>query len=128
MSKRKKHPRITPWLSARPDCREGRFIQPGNSLFMSKRFQALSVGARYLYFCMAMESGGKKDFTFPQAAALKYGFARTSLRRYIAELSENGFISVVSLKNLRKPNEYSFSLSWRNYAELPAEDAPSGYI
>ena len=43
-----------------------RFIQVGNSLLLSKQFHALSTGSRFLYFCMAMESGGRKNFILPQ--------------------------------------------------------------
>ena len=46
-----------------------RFIQVGNSLLLSKQFHALSTGSRFLYFCMAMESGGRKNFILPQKDA-----------------------------------------------------------
>lgn len=104
---------MLPWLSARPDCKEGRFVQVGNSLLLSSCFQDLSAGARFLYLCMAMESGGKRDFTFPLSSAKKYGIAKNSFSRYIKELSDSGFISVHSMANLRQPNEYSFSFVWK---------------
>lgn len=104
---------MLPWLSARPDCKEGRFVQVGNSLLLSSCFQELSAGARFLYLCMAMESGGKRDFTFPLSSAKKYGIAKNSFSRYIKELSDSGFISVHSMANLRQPNEYSFSFVWK---------------
>ena len=66
-----------------------------------------------MYLCMALESGGRMDFTFPQATAKKYGFPPASMRRYIKELQEKHFISVQSMANLRQPNEYSFSLVWK---------------
>ena len=68
MSRRKSRPAILPWLSARADNTEKRFIQPGNSLLLSPAFQSLSPGSRYLYLCMAMESGGRRRFLFPLAA------------------------------------------------------------
>ena len=104
---------IKPWLSARLDCKEGRFVQVGNSLLLSKEFQALTAGARFLYLCMTMESAGKREFIFPKSAAEKYGIARNSLTRQVAELQNKGFISVQSMANLRQPNEYSFCKSWR---------------
>ena len=62
MSKRKHGPTIVPALSAKVDNKEKRFIQVGNSLLLSKQFHALGTGSRFLYFCMAMESGGRKNF------------------------------------------------------------------
>jgi len=96
---------VSPWLSANVDPKEKRFIQPGNSLLLSKRFQYLSIGARYLYLCMAMECAGHRNFVFPQSAAIKYGFSPTSFWRYKNELSEKHFIKVCSNKNLRIANE-----------------------
>lgn len=104
---------IRPWLSARADCSEGRFLQIGNSLMLSKPFQALSPGAQMLYLCMALESGGRREFIFPRTAAKKYGVKPRSLLRYIDELSDAGFIDKTSLRNLRQPNEYSFSFRWK---------------
>ena len=61
---------IRPWLSAKADCKEGRFIQIGNSLLLSEQFGKLKAGARDLYFRMAMESGGEREFTFPAYMAI----------------------------------------------------------
>lgn len=104
---------IRPWLSARPDCKERRFLQIGDSLFFSESFQSLSAGAQMCYLFMAMESAGRRDFIFPLSSAKKYKIAPRSFRRYLTELEEAGFIKKVSLANLRKPNEYAFSLSWK---------------
>ena len=46
-------------------------------------------------------------------AAKKYGIPHSSLRRYIRELEAGGWIEVRSMKALRKPNEYRFSLTWK---------------
>lgn len=119
MSGRKRHgDTIKPWLSARSDCKEGRFIQCGNSLLLSNEFQGLTAGARFLYFCMAMESGGKREFVFPLTSAKKYGIAKNSLTRQIAELKEAGFIHVQSMANLRQPNEYCFSFDWKSARQM----------
>lgn len=104
---------ILPWLSARADVREGRFLQIGNSLLLSKPFQALSAGAQVLYLCMALESGGHREFLFPRTAAKKYGIPHRSMLRYVDELADSGFIEKTSLKNLRQPNEYKFSFRWK---------------
>lgn len=69
MSKRKHGPTIVPALSAKVDNKGKRFIQVGNSLLLSKQFHAFSTGSRFLYFCMAMESGGRKNFILPQKDA-----------------------------------------------------------
>ena len=69
LSKRKHGPTIVPALSAKVDNKEKRFIQVENSLLLSKQFHALSTGSRFLYFCMAMESGERKNFILPQKDA-----------------------------------------------------------
>lgn len=79
----------------------------------SKKFQDLSQGARLLYFAMAMESAGKIEFTFPLKQAKKHGFKEMSFRRYIAELTGGGFITVASGANTREPNLYKFSFDWK---------------
>lgn len=119
MSKKKTvYDGITAWMSAKADNKEKRFIQVGNSLLLSKEFQKLGVGARCLYMCMAMESAGKRGFEFPLSSAKKYGFGNSTLRRYIAELEEAKFITVNSMKNVRRPNEYAFSLEWKGIQPL----------
>ena len=104
---------IRPWLSARADCKEKRFIQVGDSLLFSDSFKSLSTGAQMLYLCMCMESGGQRNLVFPLSAAKKYGIAQRSFRRYLEELEKASFIEKVSLANLKKPNEYTFSLTWK---------------
>lgn len=123
MAKHKKST-ISPWLSARDDNREGRFIQVGNSLLLSKKFQLLGAGARFLYFCMAMESGGRREFLFPEAAAKKYGIPSSSFRRYLRELETKGFLTIRSMKNLRQPNRYAFSYDWKLSDDTAAHLTP----
>ena len=124
MPKRKAavHCNILPWLSARLDRSEGRFIQIGNSLLLSHKntdgeeqnaFVKLSTGAKHLYFCMAMECGGKRQFLFPQKAAEKYSIAPASFRRYIDELLAAGMVKRRSGKTARLPNEYEFVFDWK---------------
>ncbi|MDO4973292.1 MAG: hypothetical protein Q4E38_03675 [Eubacteriales bacterium] len=104
---------IRPWLSARVDCSEGRFLQVGNSLLLCEAFQRLSSGAQILYLEMSLEAGGRREFVFPLSAAKKYGVPPRSFRRYVDELIQAGFIEKTSLKNLRQPNEYCFSFRWK---------------
>lgn len=118
MSKRKCGAALLAWLSARLDCKEGRFVQVGNSLLLSDKFQALSAGARFTYLAMCMESGGKREFVFPLAAAKKYGIASMSLRRQVDELVKGGFITVRSGACVRAPNLYTFSFDWKEKNEL----------
>lgn len=111
---------MLPWLSARLDNREGRFLQIGNSLLLSKEFQGLSPGARHVYLTMALEAGGKREFTYPRSTALKYGFSESSALRYIRELVAAGFVEkIVCGRFARVPNQYKFSLRWKGV--LPAE-------
>ena len=132
MNRRRKAPAISPWLSARADNTEKRFIQVGDTLLFDKTFQSLSPGAKTLYFCMAMECGGRRDFLFPRARAIRYGFASKSFWRYVTELEERGFLIRHSMKNLRMPNEYSFSFAWKGAENAPpaqsSSAAPHGNI
>ena len=105
--------KILPGLSAKSDCKEGRFLQVGNSLLFDEGFCSLPHGARLLYLCMTLECGGKRDFVFPLAAAKKYKFTEASFRRYVKLLVAAGFIEVQSNANLRKPNNYRFSFRWK---------------
>lgn len=115
---------LKPWLTNKaPDGKtNGRFIQVGNSLLMNKRFQTLSTGAKYLYFCMAMEAGVKNDFAFSKGvAARKYGIAMTSFERHRRELENAGFISLLNSLPDSEPkaqfaaNRFRFSFEkWRD--------------
>lgn len=119
VSRAKKSDTIKPWLSARADCKEGRFIQVGNSFLLSEATQALTAGAFRTYMCMCMESGGRRDFQFPQKTAHKYGIADKTLRRHVDELVEKGFIVAYRNANLRKPNDYSFGMRWKPELKAP---------
>jgi hypothetical protein len=104
---------IKPWLSAKRDSKEGRFIQVGNTLLLSKKFHKLSTGARQMYLCMAMESGGRRNFNFSKGTGTKYGFPYTSHTRFIKELIESRFIICTKRFHTIK-NEYEFSfLEWK---------------
>lgn len=113
---------ILPWLSRRQNNTEGRFLQIGNSMFLSKKdgnraetnpFLCLSAGARWLYQCMALEAGGHRTFEFTRTTAEKYGICNSSLRRNEAELVKAGFIQRDSGKLVRQPNRYEFCFDWK---------------
>ena len=113
---------MLPWLSARLDNKEGRFIQIGNSFLLSKEVQDLSPGARLMYLAMAMESAGKREFTFSRSTAQKFGISETTAARYIKELSSSGFIEMVSCGRFaRVANVYSFSMNWKQTATTPTQ-------
>lgn len=114
MPKRKTGGVMVPWLSARLDSKEGRFLQIGNSFLLSKEVQNLSNGALIVYLAMALEAGGRREFRFPRTAAAKYGIGETSLGRHVKELVAAGFIEVeFSGRFARTPNLYRFSLRWK---------------
>ena len=64
---------------------------------------------------MIIECRGYREFVFPQARMIQYGFPPRTARRAIDELIKAGFIEkALSGRNLCKPNHYSFSLRWRD--------------
>ena len=70
---KKKYSNIIPaWLSAKRDNQEGRFIQVGNSLLLSEKYQSLTPGARHLYLCIQPNF---KDFFRLKAGAAGKNFA-----------------------------------------------------
>lgn len=104
---------ILPWLSKRADCKEGRFLQIGNSICLSKEFQSLYSGAQITYIFMALEAGTSRKFIFTHTTAKKYGIASRSFDRYTKELVEKNFLTMSSGKNTRTPNEFEFSFAWK---------------
>ncbi len=111
------HVPIKPWLSAKQDNREGRFIQIGNSLLLSKEFQSLNGTAKHLYFCMAMEAGLYNQVKFTHSAAKKYGISSTSFERAVKELIEGQYIELVTdgsgYRPQFAPNVYRFVFDWK---------------
>lgn len=111
---RKRKKALNYWLSEKPMCDDLRFIRVGNSFLLSKKVHSLPANARYLYLCMTMEAGGCRDFTFTRSTAAKYGISSATLVRNLELLKNSGFISCVEQnRNLRKPNVYRFSATWR---------------
>ena len=118
MSRRKsaKNVPIPGWLSANLDCKEGRFIQVGNSLLLSEDFQALKPTTQNLYLCLAMESGGRPVVKLSHSAALrKYGMPHTTYDRAVKELVAKGFIERVNDEEYSqfRTNEFRFSTVWK---------------
>lgn len=119
---------ISPWLSAKADCRENRFIQAGNSFFFNKKVQSLSAGARWLYLSATLEAGGKRDFVFTHSAAKKYGIAPSSFDRYLRELKDGGFVEKVEDENMAQyaPSRYRFVFDWKGIRSKVAPHSGEG--
>lgn len=111
------------WLSANANNKEGRFVQAGNSFFLSDEVQKLSAGARWTYMCMSIECGGRRIFEFPLAAAKKYGISKASLIRHVGELETAGFIKAQRAKHMGAKNLYEFDTRWKL-----GKTASHGYI
>ena len=109
-----KQAEIKPWLSARQDCKEGRFIQVGNSLLLSDEFQKLSATAQILYLSLAMESGGRKETILSRANAKKYGISAATYSRSIKQLSAAGFIQIDETRGRYESNKFTFSTEWKH--------------
>ena len=78
---------LLPWLTANPSgYSDKRFVQVGNSLFLHKQFQVLKDSSRWLYLCLADESGGQRSVRFTHSVAEKYGFNRNTFDSCIKEL------------------------------------------
>lgn len=116
MTRKNNNGLLLPWMSARLDCREKRFLQIGNSMFFSPSFQQLNAGSKMLYLCMAIESGGKRVVAFSRGTAQKYGIDKNTFARRIAELIEGRFVEVVKESSYAQfsPTVYRFSLVWKN--------------
>lgn len=107
---------LSPWLSGNVDCRDGRFIQVGNSLFLSKAFQALSSSAQVLYLFMTMEAAGKSVVRFSHGAAKKYGIAGSTFDRAIKQLRDSGFVQLIEddIMSQFSANEFRFVMRWKS--------------
>lgn len=105
------------WLSALPGATgEKSYIRVTSSLLRSEKYQSLTFSARFVFQCMALESGGHVEFVFPEATASKhYGISPATLRNAVRELIANNIISYASEKRERgKPVPYRFNhLAWR---------------
>lgn len=108
------HVNIKPWLSARSDCSEGRFVQIGNTLLLSKSFQELSTSAQMLYICLAMESGGKPFAKLSRGNAKKYGFSPATYSRAVKQLIQAGFVKIAEDTGRYESNKFQFINDWKS--------------
>ena len=110
-----KNVELKPWLSGNKDCRDGRFIQVGNSLLLSETFRKLPGNALKTYLALCMESGGKPTVTLSYAEAAKYGIDDATFGRAIKQLKKAGLIVCDFEDNpyKYKTNVYRFTTSWK---------------
>lgn len=106
---------LKPWLSGNRECRDGRFIQVGNSLLLSEPFKKLPGNTVKTYLALCMESGGRPTVTLSHAGAAKYGIDDATFDRAISKLKEAGFISCDFDDNpyRYKANVYRFISNWK---------------
>ena len=103
------------WLSANADCRDGRFIQIGNSLLLSKSFQSLTASSQLAYLALCMEAGGRSTVKLSHSGAKKYGLSSTTFDRCMKQLREKGFVDMLEDDNRAQfaTNVYRFSSRWK---------------
>lgn len=112
MARQKKTP-FAPWQSCKDNGIEERYIRLGNSQLLHPATLSLSDRAFRIYTHMLLESGGKREFTFPRSKS-KQLMASSTFHKAKAELIEKGFIKEKrNNANLRKPNVYEFSADWQ---------------
>lgn len=120
-----KNTALLPWLSAKGDCREGRFIMVGNSLLLSRKdaskreqnaFLTVTPGTRVLYLALCMEAGGKNTVRFSHSAAQKYGISPTTYDRGIKQLCKAGLIEQVldDQRSQFATNVFRFTSEWKS--------------
>lgn len=99
---------ILPWLSARKDNKEGRFLQIGNSMLLNPAYQSLTGTAKHLLLTMALESGGHSTVVYTHGTARKYGIPGSSYDRAINDLRAAGMVELLGEPPLPqyKPNCY----------------------
>ena len=104
---------FSPWETKKNDGIEKRYIRLGASQMASEPMRALSNSAFKIYCYMRLESGGKKEFTFPHQKYQSY-MSKPTFFDAQKELVEKGFIDVIQRnKNVRKANVYAFSERWK---------------
>lgn len=105
---------MVPWLSANWSREEGRFIQVGNSLLLSKVWHSLDGNSKHLYLCMAMESGGKPFVTLSRKSAQrKYGVSPSTYSRAIKQLIEKKFVKLDENIGRYESNKFWFINDWK---------------
>lgn len=114
MARQKKTP-FAPWQTCKDTGIEERYIRLGNSQLLHPAMMSLSDKAVRIYTYMLLESGGKREFTFPRSKYIRIS-SISAFKNAKEELISKGFIiEKQNNKNLRKANVYEFSEDWRRY-------------
>ena len=114
MGRKRKIPDLNPWETELFTGTDRRYIRLGNSLFLSKSFQALTGQERNVYLCMIMECGGKRAFKFSFSSMKKYGISKMTGIRAVEGLEKAGFIKKTYCGRIQmNPNEYEFVSDWK---------------
>lgn len=114
MARTKKTP-FPPWQTCKDSGIEERYIRLGNSQLLHPAVLKLSDKAMRVYVYMLLESGGKKEFTFPRSKYRKLA-GNDAFQRAKDELIEKGLIRVKQNNaNLRRANIYEFCDEWKRY-------------
>ncbi len=112
MPRQKKTP-FSPWQTSKTNGIEERYVRLGNSQLLHSSTMGLGDKAFKLYVYMLLESGGKREFTFPRSKYKKLA-GNTVFQNAKEELLQKGFIILKQNNaNLRKPNVYEFSEGWK---------------
>lgn len=102
-----------PWETRNADGIEKRYIRLGVTQMSAEVMRRLSPAAVKIYIYMKLESGGRKEFTFPHTKYSSY-MSKPTFFRVVKELEEQGFIDIIQRnRNLRKSNVYAFSERWK---------------
>lgn len=86
----------------------------------TEAFKSLSASCQMLYIYMNLEAKGSRGpFQFTKATAEKcYGMTNKTLIRCVQQLEERGFIRKDSGKNVRQPNYYYLTDTWKEKEKL----------
>lgn len=117
MAKKNKDRSFLPWLTTNPNGfheNEKRFLQiPQNMFFANSKFgfPEMNYSSKWLYLCMACESGGEREFKFSHSTAKKFGFNKNTFDKCVKELIEKKLIEVIEDpdRNQFKSKQFRFT-------------------
>lgn len=115
MSNKNRKTPFNEWETIYQNGEEKRYMRMGNSQMTHPAFLDLSHPAVNVYIHMKIESGGKRVFEFPYSK-YKVFISKQGFQTAKDELVKSGFIQIAEKNaNLRKPNKYRFSTSWKSF-------------
>ena len=105
---------ILPWVSAKADNKEKKFLQIGVTLFENEAFQSLTPPQKIVYLAMCLDAGGSREFTFSKERFSHFGIPPSTARDAIEVLIQKGFITrEFSGKLAHTKSLFRFSLDWK---------------